>query len=48
MTANAAQAEVNADNAMPRYETPSIRVMDESEVLSAFQVTVAGLSWWTM
>jgi len=30
------------------YEAPSIRVMDEKEVLSAFQVTVAGVTWWVM
>jgi hypothetical protein len=30
------------------YEAPSIRVMDEQEVLSAFQVTVAGITWWVM
>lgn len=30
------------------YETPSIRVMDEQEVLSAFQVTVAAITWWGM
>jgi hypothetical protein len=30
------------------YETPTIRVMDENEVLSAFQVTVAGITWWVM
>ena len=30
------------------YEAPSIRVMDEQEVLSAFQVTVAAASWWGM
>jgi len=31
---------------LPSYHKPSIRVMDEKEVLSAFQVTVAGISWW--
>ena len=30
------------------YETPSIRVMDEKDVLSSFQVTVAGITWWVM
>lgn len=30
------------------YEAPSIRVMDEQEVLSAFQVTVAAITWWVM
>ena len=30
------------------YETPTIRVMDEKEVLSAFQVTVAATTWWVM
>jgi hypothetical protein len=33
---------------LPPYQKPSIRVMDEKEVLSAFQVTVAGVSWWGM
>ena len=40
---------VSLDNgAKLPYETPSIRVMDEQEVLSAFQVTVAGITWWVM
>ena len=30
------------------YEAPSIRVMDEQEVLSSFQVTVAAITWWGM
>jgi hypothetical protein len=30
------------------YEAPTIRVMDEQEVLSAFQVTVAATTWWSM
>ena len=30
------------------YVTPSIRVMDENDVLSSFQVTVAGITWWVM
>jgi hypothetical protein len=30
------------------YEAPTIRVMDEQEVLSAFQVTVAATTWWVM
>jgi hypothetical protein len=33
---------------LPPYETPSIRVMDEKEVLSSFQVTVASITWWVM
>lgn len=36
------------DQALRPYETPSIRVMNEEEVLSAFQVTVAGTTWWVM
>ena len=32
---------------LPPYQKPNIRTMDEKEVLSAFQVTVAGVSWWT-
>jgi hypothetical protein len=30
------------------YETPRVRQMDEMEVLSEFQVTSAGISWWNM
>ena len=33
---------------LPAYQKPSIRVMDEKEVLSAFQVTVAAVTWWVM
>ena len=33
----------------PEYVAPVVRVMSESEVLSAFQVTAAGTStWWSM
>jgi hypothetical protein len=32
----------------PKYEPPTVRVMDESEVLTAFQVTAAGATmWWS-
>jgi hypothetical protein len=31
---------------LPGYQKPNIRMMDEKEVLNAFQVTVAGISWW--
>lgn len=37
-----------AESSKPCYEVPSIRVMDETEVLSAFQVAVAGVTWWVM
>lgn len=30
------------------YAAPRIRVMDESEVLTSFQLTSAGISWWVM
>jgi len=34
---------------LPEYVTPSVRVMSESEILSAFQVTAAGTAnWWAM
>jgi hypothetical protein len=33
---------------LPAYQKPAIRVMDEKEVLSAFQVTVAAVTWWVM
>jgi hypothetical protein len=33
---------------LPAYQKPTIRMMDEKEVLSAFQVTVAATTWWVM
>jgi hypothetical protein len=43
---SAAQNE-NSESREP-YVRPAIRVMDEKEVLDAFQVTVAALTWWGM
>lgn len=40
--------ETQDGNTVRPYEAPSIRVMDEQEVLSAFQVTVAATTWWVM
>jgi hypothetical protein len=35
--------------AKPDYEPPMVRMMNEAEVLSAFQVTAAGTAtWWAM
>ena len=28
------------------YEAPKIEVMDQKEVLAAFQITSAAMSWW--
>jgi hypothetical protein len=33
---------------LPRYEKPRITVMEEADVLKAFQFTSAGISWWVM
>ena len=30
------------------YEPPRIKTMTEEEVLSAFQITQAGVTWWVM
>jgi hypothetical protein len=35
-------------SASESYQKPSIRELDEKEVLSAFQVTVAAATWWVM
>ena len=36
-----------SENRKPEYETPKIKVLDEAEVLSAFQVTAANATtWW--
>jgi hypothetical protein len=32
----------------PAYEPPRLTVMDETEVLRAFQFTSASYSWWTV
>ena len=39
------EIQVGERSELRAYQKPSIRVMDEKEVLSAFQVTVAGTSW---
>ena len=32
-----------------KYEAPKIKVMDEAEMLAAFQVTAGGtVTWWSM
>jgi len=33
---------------LPRYEKPRVTVMEEADVLKAFQFTSAGISWWVM
>jgi hypothetical protein len=40
--------EIGERSELRPYQKPSIRIMDEKEVLSAFQVTVAGTTWWMM
>ena len=38
----------NQEASKPKYEAPAVKVMDEAEVLTAFQVTAAGATmWWT-
>lgn len=32
----------------PEYEAPRVTVMDEAEVLKAFQFTSAAITWWVM
>jgi len=32
----------------PMYEPPHVTPMSEEEVLAAFQVTQAGITWWVM
>jgi hypothetical protein len=45
-TINSEQVVQPEKAALPPYQKPNIRSMDEKEVLSAFQVTVAGVTWW--
>jgi len=30
----------------PQYETPSVRIMTEEEILKSFQITQAMGTWW--
>jgi hypothetical protein len=30
------------------YEAPKVTVMSEAEVLKSFQITSAGVTWWSM
>ena len=32
----------------PLYEPPRVTPLNEDEVLAAFQVTQAGITWWLM
>jgi hypothetical protein len=43
----ATHQEINAAQ-LPEYVRPSIRVMSESELLSAMQINAGGTSWWVM
>jgi len=41
-----AETQKTAMNAKPKYEPPTVKLVDESEVLTAFQVTAAGATMW--
>lgn len=43
-----ALAPTAAPAAAGRFMVPKVNIMDESEVLAAFQVTSAGVSWWAV
>ncbi len=43
LTTDPAQA---AESTLPPYEPPRIKLIDEEEVLSTFQITQAGYTWW--
>jgi len=38
----------STSSTLPRYEPPKLKVMDDKEVLSAFQLTVVATTWWVM
>ena len=40
--------EKNAAPDRPSYERPKVTVMNEADVLKAFQITSAAVSWWGM
>ena len=39
---------LNASVDQPEYEAPRVTVMDEADVLKAFQFTSAAITWWVM
>lgn len=43
----ATPASIGQEPGLP-YVAPRVNLMDESQVLSAFQVTSAGTSWWAV
>lgn len=46
---NDQRQQVEADNEKVRkrpYRRPTVKVLDESEVLATFQITSAFASWW--
>ena len=45
---SAISAENEAQSKLPAYELPRLTVMNEDEVLSAFQVPVVATTWWVM
>ena len=40
--------EVQPKTNRPRYETPSIRLMSEKDILNSFQITQSMGAWWTI
>jgi hypothetical protein len=46
VTAASPVASSASPTALPAYEPPRLTVMNEDEVLSAFQVPVVAGSWW--
>jgi len=46
MTDSTNSTDKQAESPRRPYQAPAIKVMDEDEVLKAFQITSAGMSWW--
>ena len=44
----AVEGHVPAQTDRPRYETPSIRLMSEKDILNSFQITQSMGAWWTI
>ena len=45
---NAEILEIAPVETKPRYQKPEVKVVSESELLVAFQVTQAAVTWWVM
>ena len=45
---NISRSKAGESSDLPAYEAPRLTVLNEEEVLQAFQIPVVATTWWTM